>query len=225
MRKINIGIMFSMVLALLLIGYAYAPVEAKDEDNGTIYSGVYLDDVYVGGLTKTEALEEYEAYIKELRPAPSSKANNKSSNKKNKEQADNTQEIDKAAQRKEIMLRNASRSGFVLPEGELPPYIYEVYDNKGDFKGYAVSCPLLADYIRKHSNYIFVKNEAFDGVRRYWYINGCYRLLKKSSESPMNKGFTAVCSPLGVIRFHTSLPLPLRLIREKAREEKSSKTI
>lgn len=144
------------------------------------YDGLTGKGVSKGTLkhfAKQHSPAEYEAYIKELRPAPSSKANNKSSNKKNKEQADNTQEIDKAAQRKEIMLRNASRSGFVLPEGELPPYIYEVYDNKGDFKGYAVSCPLLADYIRKHSHYIFVKNEAFDGVRRYWYIDGCYRLI------------------------------------------------
>ena len=144
------------------------------------YDGLTGKGVSKGTLkhfAKQHSPAEYEAYIKEHRPAPSSKANNKSSNKKNKEQADNTQEIDKAAQRKEIMLRNASRSGFVLPEGELPPYIYEVYDNKGDFKGYAVSCPLLADYIRKHSHYIFVKNEAFDGVRRYWYIDGCYRLI------------------------------------------------
>lgn len=144
------------------------------------YDGLTGKGVSKGTLkhfAKQHSPAEYESYIKELRPAPSAKANNKSAKKKNKEQADNTQEIDKAAQRKEIMLRNASRSGFALPEGELPPYIYEVYDNKGDFKGYAVSCPLLADYIRKHSNYIFVKNEAFDGVRRYWYINGCYRLI------------------------------------------------
>ncbi len=144
------------------------------------YDGLTGKGVSKGTLkhfAKQHSPAEYEAYIKELRPAPSSRLNNKPVSKKNKEQADNTQEIDKAAQRKEIMLRNASRSGIALPEGELPPYIYEVYDNKGDFKGYAVSCPLLADYIRKHSNYIFVKNEAFDGVRRYWYIGGCYRLI------------------------------------------------
>lgn len=144
------------------------------------YDGLTGKGVSKGTLkhfAKQHSPAEYESYIKELRPAPSAKANNKSAKKKNSEQADDTQEIDKAAQRKEIMLRNASRSGFVLPEGELPPYIYEVYDNKGDFKGYAVSCPLLADYIRKHSHYIFVKNEAFDGVRRYWYIDGCYRLI------------------------------------------------
>ena len=44
---------------------ASAEVEDGDDlsDNGTIYSGVFLDDVYVGGLTKTEAMKEYEAYI------------------------------------------------------------------------------------------------------------------------------------------------------------------
>ena len=33
-------------------------------DTDTIYSGVYLDDVYVGGLTRAEAIEEYSSYIK-----------------------------------------------------------------------------------------------------------------------------------------------------------------
>ena len=33
-------------------------------DTDTIYSGVYLDDVYVGGLTKSEAIDEYSAYIR-----------------------------------------------------------------------------------------------------------------------------------------------------------------
>lgn len=34
------------------------------DNSGTIYAGVYIDDVYVGGLTKDEALTEYESYIK-----------------------------------------------------------------------------------------------------------------------------------------------------------------
>lgn len=33
-------------------------------DTDTIYSGVYLDDVYVGGLTKSEAIDEYSSYIR-----------------------------------------------------------------------------------------------------------------------------------------------------------------
>lgn len=144
------------------------------------YDGLTGKGVSKGTLkwfAKQHSSAEYDSYINELKPAKSTKHKNVQSGKAPEEQADNTQEIDKAAQRKEIMLRNASRNGFALPEGKLPPYIYEVYDKKGEFVGYAVSCPLLADYIRKHSNYIFVKNEAFDGVRRYWYIGGCYRLI------------------------------------------------
>jgi vancomycin resistance protein YoaR len=59
-----------LTAALLLVGTACATLytvqakEKKEDDNGIIYSGVYLDDVYVGGLTKAQALEEYEAYIK-----------------------------------------------------------------------------------------------------------------------------------------------------------------
>ncbi len=36
---------------------------AKDSKSDTIYAGVYLDGVYVGGLTKDEAMEEYDKYI------------------------------------------------------------------------------------------------------------------------------------------------------------------
>ena len=36
---------------------------AKDADKQTIHAGVYLDGVYVGGLTKEEAMEEYDQYI------------------------------------------------------------------------------------------------------------------------------------------------------------------
>lgn len=159
------------------------------------YDGLTGKGISKGTLkhfAKQHSPAEYDNYISSLQvrtttkkdvsaPAPQSGsgsiATSAATQKKPKEQADNTQEIDKAAQRREIMLRNAKRNGIELSEGKLPPYIYEVYDRKGEFAGYAVSCPLLADYIRKHSNYIFVKNEAFDGVRRYWYIGGCYRLI------------------------------------------------
>ena len=36
---------------------------AKDSKSDTMYAGVYLDGVYVGGLTKDEAMEEYDKYI------------------------------------------------------------------------------------------------------------------------------------------------------------------
>lgn len=63
MKKIH----FMRVIALLLVvGLAMVPlyrVIAAQEDEQTIYAGVYLDSVYVGGLTKTAAMKEYEQYI------------------------------------------------------------------------------------------------------------------------------------------------------------------
>ena len=39
-----------------------------------------------------------------------------------------------------------------------------------------VSCPALADYIRKNLHYIFVRDSARHGVLRYVYEGGVYRL-------------------------------------------------
>lgn len=59
----------------------------------------------------------------------------------------------------------------------IPQYILETVNQRTGEVKYNVSCPLLAEYIRQNSHYIFVKNEAFDSVRRYWYSDGCYRLI------------------------------------------------
>lgn len=54
-------------LAILMITGAVAvaacTARAKSSDDATIYAGVYLDGVYVGGLTKDQAMEEYDKYI------------------------------------------------------------------------------------------------------------------------------------------------------------------
>jgi len=50
-----------------------------------------------------------------------------------------------------------------------PHYFYE--NKKGEI---CVSASMLAEYIRKNSHYIFVRNEATEGVNRFWYKNGCY---------------------------------------------------
>lgn len=80
-RRLFIKKMIILVAFVLLIGvgvYAILNVVGNstkstgkkevasviDDDTATIYSGVYVDDVYVGGLTKTEAIEEYEDYIR-----------------------------------------------------------------------------------------------------------------------------------------------------------------
>ncbi len=54
-------------LAILMITGAVAvaacTARAKESKDETIYAGVYLDGVYVGGLTKEEAMDEYDKYI------------------------------------------------------------------------------------------------------------------------------------------------------------------
>ncbi len=83
---------------------------------------------------------------------------------------------DKANYRKKCMLEKAENSG-IDTNGELPPYIYEkVNERTGEVK-YIVSCPLLAEYIRQNSNYIFVRDKATDFARCYWYENGVYKLI------------------------------------------------
>ena len=51
----------------------------------------------------------------------------------------------------------------------LPNYFY--FDKKDELR---VSPPLLAKYIRENNKYIFVRNQATDGVNRFWYKKGCY---------------------------------------------------
>lgn len=85
---------------------------------------------------------------------------------------------EKANYRKKCMLEKAENNGITV-SGELPPYIYEKYDKNGDFISYAVSCPLLADFIRQNSSYIFVRDKATDYPRCYWYRNGCYCLINE----------------------------------------------
>ncbi|MBQ9984604.1 MAG: VanW family protein [Lachnospiraceae bacterium] len=59
---------FTSAIALfLLVGFGvstmYRVAMAEDANKKTIHAGVYLDGVYVGGLTKEEAMEEYDKYI------------------------------------------------------------------------------------------------------------------------------------------------------------------
>lgn len=83
---------------------------------------------------------------------------------------------EKAKYRKSCMLQKAESNG-VDTDGELPPYIYEKTDKNGDFVCYCVSRPLLAEFIRRNSNYIFVRDKATDFARCYWYENGCYKTI------------------------------------------------
>lgn len=52
-----------------------------------------------------------------------------------------------------------------------------------------IICPLLADFFRRNMKYIFVKNQAKDGVLRYYYIDGYYKLISDGEMSGIVKLF------------------------------------
>lgn len=65
--KLRMKRLLVVIAVFLLVGFGvttmYRVVMAEDKGGQTIYAGVYLDGVYVGGLTKEEAMEEYDKYI------------------------------------------------------------------------------------------------------------------------------------------------------------------
>ncbi|MGN0155576.1 MAG: VanW family protein [Lachnospiraceae bacterium] len=63
MKKRNILKVCTLFLIAGIVTVAACHVKAENADKQTIYAGVYLDGVYVGGLTKEEAMEEYDKYI------------------------------------------------------------------------------------------------------------------------------------------------------------------
>lgn len=63
MKRRNIIKVFLLLLLVGSISASAYHVTAAQSDKQTIYAGVYLDGVYVGGLTKEEAMEEYDKYI------------------------------------------------------------------------------------------------------------------------------------------------------------------
>lgn len=82
---------------------------------------------------------------------------------------------DKAEQRINIMKNRAERSGIEIKENGLPPYInYKVNEKTGEVT-FSVNCPLLAQYIRKHSHFILVKGRLSRESRLFWYSGGVYK--------------------------------------------------
>lgn len=82
---------------------------------------------------------------------------------------------EKRERRTSIMLNNAKASLLDIPDGALPPYIYEDIDGRtGEIK-LKVSCPLLAKYIREHSHYIQIEDRLAKSCRMFWYEDGMYK--------------------------------------------------
>ncbi|MCM1158193.1 MAG: VanW family protein [Bacteroidales bacterium] len=63
MKKMRALKIVFMVLAAGIAFTAISRMAFAKSDKDIIYAGVYLDEVYVGGLTKEEAMEEYDKYI------------------------------------------------------------------------------------------------------------------------------------------------------------------
>lgn len=68
------------------------------------------------------------------------------------------------------------------------PDYFEKDEKTGKLK---VNAALLAEYVRKNSNYFFVRNSAFEGVRRYWYdsTTGVYNMVSDSEIQGIIKGY------------------------------------
>lgn len=62
-----------------------------------------------------------------------------------------------------------------VKRGEVPPYVVEVRNEKGEVTKTYISAPLLAQHIREHEHYIFVRAGANTGVNRFWYTGGYYK--------------------------------------------------
>ena len=57
MKKKSILKVFALFIVAGVIAVSTYHMAAAKEEKQTIYAGVYLDSVYVGGLTKEEAME------------------------------------------------------------------------------------------------------------------------------------------------------------------------
>ncbi len=86
----------------------------------------------------------------------------------------------------------SSRDGpqlFKSKPSKVPSYINQRINSKtGEIK-FIVNCPLLAKYIREHNDYLFVTDETNSSVMRYWYKDGCYRLLSDDMIKGIIKGY------------------------------------
>ncbi len=80
---------------------------------------------------------------------------------------------------------------------DLPPFIYcDSVNRATGMPVYKISCPKLAEHIRQTEHYIFVRNEALDGIRRYWYSDGCYRLITDDEIKGKIKGYITDFNPV-----------------------------
>jgi P4 family phage/plasmid primase-like protien len=75
------------------------------------------------------------------------------------------------------------------PETIKVPWIKTEYNEKKKSLTHKVLCTELAKHIRQNSNYIFVRNEATESIFRYWYVDGCYKLISDNELKGYIKNF------------------------------------
>lgn len=100
---------------------------------------------------------------------------------------DRTEEYNSYREKKRY--ERAATRAHPVEEGDVPPYVIEERDQKGKLLRVRISPPLLAEYIRHHEKYIFVRGNAFAGVNRFWYSGGYYRFVTDDEIRGIIKGY------------------------------------
>lgn len=114
--------------------------------------------------------------------------------------------------RKEKMTKAGSSAGIELEGNGLPSYIFEKFNEKSGEITYQVSCPLLGEYIRKHCNYIMVRDKNAKHPRLFWYRDGVYKSISDDELQGYIKQHITVFEPT---------LLKMRDVREVAQDLKT----
>jgi len=84
----------------------------------------------------------------------------------------------------------------------MPPYI-KYHETKDPSKSYwAVDTKELAKYIRTESKYLFARNKATEGINRYWYRNGVYKLISDDEFKGYIKSYIMEYTKLAFIKWN-----------------------
>ena len=76
----------------------------------------------------------------------------------------------------------------VKQKSEILPFIKVKYNRNGE-KIESVSPPLLADFIRQNTKYLFIKDISTGSIHHYFYQHGCYKLVNSDELKGIIKSF------------------------------------
>lgn len=69
-----------------------------------------------------------------------------------------------------------------------PPWVHQTQSKQGKITT-KILCSVLADYIRKNSRYIFVRDNVLSGVQRFFYTQGYYKQISDDEMQGFIKAF------------------------------------